>query len=282
MNKVATAAAPGSIAEGNTPQDCGHFDVLIVGAGISGVGGAYHLTTQCPDTSFVVLETQESFGGTWRTHRYPGIRSDSDLLHLRLSLQAVDRHADRHRGRDPALHGRGDRRERSRRRISAIGHDRLGATGRARTISGRSRRRAATTGEPVRFTANFLWMCQGYYRHRAGLHARMAGHGRLQGPDRASADLAGGPRLRGQAGGRDRLGRDGRDAGAGDRRRLRARHDAAALADLFHPRPQRERARRHAARSSRSTRSGSTRSCAARSCSTRRPSPGARSRSPRW
>src|SRR5689334_22209897 len=56
-----------------------HFDVLIVGAGISGVGGAYHLTTQLPGTSFVVLEAKESFGGTWITHKYPGIRSDSDL-----------------------------------------------------------------------------------------------------------------------------------------------------------------------------------------------------------
>src|SRR5277367_2899797 len=62
-----------------TPHNTEHFDVLIVGAGISGVGGAYHLTKQCPGTSFVVLETQESFGGTWLTHRYPGIRSDSDL-----------------------------------------------------------------------------------------------------------------------------------------------------------------------------------------------------------
>src|SRR5215213_10146257 len=60
-------------------QDVEHFDVLIVGAGISGVGGAYQLTKQCPGTSFVVLEAQESFGGTWLTHRYPGIRSDSDL-----------------------------------------------------------------------------------------------------------------------------------------------------------------------------------------------------------
>src|SRR5687767_14096878 len=55
------------------------FDVLIVGAGISGIGGAYHLTQQCPGTSFVVLESQPSFGGTWITRRFPGIRSDSDL-----------------------------------------------------------------------------------------------------------------------------------------------------------------------------------------------------------
>src|SRR6201987_578070 len=56
-----------------------HFDVLIVGAGISGIGSAYHLRTKMPATSFVILETQETFGGTWWTHRYPGARSDSDL-----------------------------------------------------------------------------------------------------------------------------------------------------------------------------------------------------------
>ena len=56
-----------------------HFDVIIVGAGISGIGSAYHLIQQSPGTSFTVLESQESFGGTWHTHRYPGIRSDSDL-----------------------------------------------------------------------------------------------------------------------------------------------------------------------------------------------------------
>src|SRR5438445_2649815 len=61
------------------PQITEYFDVMIVGAGISGVGGAYHLTHQCPSARFVVLESQESFGGTWLTHRYPGIRSDSDL-----------------------------------------------------------------------------------------------------------------------------------------------------------------------------------------------------------
>ena len=60
-------------------QTSEHFDVVIVGAGISGVGGAYHLTELCPGTSFVVLDAKESFGGTWLTHRYPGIRSDSDL-----------------------------------------------------------------------------------------------------------------------------------------------------------------------------------------------------------
>src|SRR4051812_1571452 len=56
-----------------------HFDVVIIGTGISGIGAGYHLMKQCPGTSFVILEAKESFGGTWITHRYPGIRSDSDL-----------------------------------------------------------------------------------------------------------------------------------------------------------------------------------------------------------
>jgi cation diffusion facilitator CzcD-associated flavoprotein CzcO len=56
-----------------------HFDVLIVGAGISGVGAAYYLRQHNSGTSYVVLEAEKSYGGTWWTHRYPGIRSDSDL-----------------------------------------------------------------------------------------------------------------------------------------------------------------------------------------------------------
>ena len=59
--------------------DTAHVDVLIVGAGISGIGSAYHLQDQCPGKSYVILEMKDTFGGTWDTHRYPGVRSDSDL-----------------------------------------------------------------------------------------------------------------------------------------------------------------------------------------------------------
>jgi len=76
MNMTMTHAYPGHRAAASIAE---HFDVLVVGAGISGIGAAYHLTQQCPGTSFVVLESQRSFGGTWLTHRYPGTRSDSDL-----------------------------------------------------------------------------------------------------------------------------------------------------------------------------------------------------------
>ena len=62
------------------PETTERFDVAIIGAGISGLGAAYHLKTQCPGLRFVILESKETFGGTWVTHRYPGIRSDSDLF----------------------------------------------------------------------------------------------------------------------------------------------------------------------------------------------------------
>ncbi|MFM8753632.1 MAG: NAD(P)-binding protein [Phenylobacterium sp.] len=60
-------------------RDGAHFDVLIVGAGISGIGAAWHLQTQAPGKTYRIVETQAGFGGTWRTHTYPGVRSDSDL-----------------------------------------------------------------------------------------------------------------------------------------------------------------------------------------------------------
>ncbi|MEL6259218.1 MAG: NAD(P)-binding protein, partial [Pseudomonadota bacterium] len=59
-----------------------HFDVLIIGAGISGIGAGAHLSMRCPDKSYVVLEGRDAIGGTWDLFRYPGIRSDSDMYTL--------------------------------------------------------------------------------------------------------------------------------------------------------------------------------------------------------
>ena len=56
-----------------------HFDVVIIGAGISGLGAACHLQRECPGKSYVILEGRETIGGTWSLFKYPGIRSDSDL-----------------------------------------------------------------------------------------------------------------------------------------------------------------------------------------------------------
>src|SRR4051794_28313097 len=59
-----------------------HLDMLIVGAGISGIDAAYHLQKRCPDKSWLILETRDAIGGTWDLFRYPGIRSDSDMYTL--------------------------------------------------------------------------------------------------------------------------------------------------------------------------------------------------------
>jgi cation diffusion facilitator CzcD-associated flavoprotein CzcO len=144
-----------------------HFDVLIVGAGISGIGGAYHLTHQCPGTSFVVLESQGGFGGTWRTHRYPGIRSDSDLYTFGYRFKPwtsapIATAAE-------ILHYIGEVIEESDLSCHIRYHHMINA---ARWSSAdKSWTVDATrtdTGEAVCLTANFLWMCQGYYRHDEG------------------------------------------------------------------------------------------------------------------
>ncbi|HTI79738.1 MAG TPA: NAD(P)/FAD-dependent oxidoreductase [Acetobacteraceae bacterium] len=143
------------------------FDVLIVGAGISGIGGAYHLAKQCPGTRFVVLESQESFGGTWLTHKYPGIRSDSDLHTFGYRFKPW-RSAPIATAEE-ILHYMGEvieendlaRHIRYRHVISSASwssEDNLWTITATRL----------DTGDIVRLKANFLWMCQGYYRHTEG------------------------------------------------------------------------------------------------------------------
>jgi cation diffusion facilitator CzcD-associated flavoprotein CzcO len=144
-----------------------HFDVLIVGAGISGIGSAYHLTRQLPDASYVVLETQESFGGTWLTHRYPGIRSDSDLHTFGYSFKPWV---------GPPIASAAEIKSYMGEVITENGldkhirykHEILSANWSSASKLWTVEATRTDTGEPLLFTCNFLWMCQGYYRHSEG------------------------------------------------------------------------------------------------------------------
>jgi cation diffusion facilitator CzcD-associated flavoprotein CzcO len=168
-----TATAP-ITRSAPSAQPAEHFDVLIVGAGISGIGSAYHLTSQLPGTTFVVLESQDSFGGTWLTHRYPGIRSDSDLhtfgyrfkpwtsapIANAAEIRAYMAEVIAENGLDPHI--------RYRHRIEQASWSSLT---RRWTIAAVQ----TDSGETATLTANFLWMCQGYYRHSEGYTPRWKG-----------------------------------------------------------------------------------------------------------
>ncbi|MBR0660270.1 flavin-containing monooxygenase [Neoroseomonas oryzicola] len=156
-----------------------HVEVLIVGAGISGIGGAYHLQEQCPGRSFLVLEAQDGFGGTWRTHRYPGIRSDSDLYTFGYRFKPWV---------GPPIATAEEIRKYMGEVIEENGLDRFIRYGhRIRTARWDSATNLWTIeaerkdGTTARFTANFLWMCQGYYRHEEGYTPQWPGMDRFRG-----------------------------------------------------------------------------------------------------
>src|ERR1700727_3063214 len=71
----------------NSSVSSNHFDVLIVGGGLSGIGAACSLTTHCPRKTYAILEGRAAIGGTWDLFRYPGIRSDSDMYTLGYSFR---------------------------------------------------------------------------------------------------------------------------------------------------------------------------------------------------
>ena len=144
-----------------------HYDVLVVGAGISGVCAAYYLRQRCPDLRFVILEAEESFGGTWWTHRFPGIRSDSDLYTFGYSFKpwvgppiATAEEILSYMGEVIEENGL--------EQYVRYGHKILKADWSYDDSLWTIEAVCSETGETVRVTCNFLWMCQGYYRHNEG------------------------------------------------------------------------------------------------------------------
>jgi monooxygenase len=158
-----------------------HVDVLIVGAGLSGIGAGCHLQAKCPEKTYAVLEARECIGGTWDLFRYPGIRSDSDMYTLGYSFRpwkGAKAIADgssilsyvRQTARDYGV----DEKVRFHHRVVRAEW----STEDARWTVESER---TDTGETVRLSCGFLLMCSGYYRYDKGYTPELPGAERFAG-----------------------------------------------------------------------------------------------------
>jgi cation diffusion facilitator CzcD-associated flavoprotein CzcO len=161
-----------------------HFDVLIVGAGLSGIGAAHHLRERCPDKTFVILENRAAIGGTWDLFRYPGIRSDSDMLTMayafrpwRNAKSISDGHLIREYINDTAREEGIDKHIRFHHRVVRINWSSSDARWKVETL------RTLPDGgeEAVTITCSFLFSCAGYYRYSAGYTPDFPGLARFKG-----------------------------------------------------------------------------------------------------
>lgn len=156
-----------------------HFDVLIVGAGLSGIGAGAHLKMECPEKSFVILEGRATMGGTWDLFRYPGIRSDSDMYTLGYRFRPWN---------DPKAIADGPAiLEYIRETAREFGLDeRIRYNTRVKKASWSSEEarwtvEAETQDSIVHFTCNFLYLCTGYYDYESGYTPEWEGMKRFQG-----------------------------------------------------------------------------------------------------
>ncbi|HEX7441149.1 MAG TPA: NAD(P)/FAD-dependent oxidoreductase [Caldimonas sp.] len=158
-----------------------HFDVLVVGAGLSGIGAGYHLQTRCPDRSYAILEGRDRSGGTWDLFRYPGIRSDSDMYTLGFAFRPWEEAKAIAEGpailkyvRDTASDYGIDRKIRFGHRVTRASWSSVDARWTVEAERG-------ATNEIVLLTCDFLFMCSGYYRYAEGYTPEFAGSERFTG-----------------------------------------------------------------------------------------------------
>ncbi|HEY5106243.1 MAG TPA: NAD(P)/FAD-dependent oxidoreductase [Caulobacteraceae bacterium] len=159
-----------------------HLDVLVVGAGLSGIGAGYHLGARCPGRTYAIFEGRETLGGTWDLFRYPGIRSDSDMFTLGYAFRpwteakaiadgpSILRYV-AETARDHAI----ERHIRYQHRVKAAAWD----SNQSRWVVDYEE---GPTGAPGQVSCNFLYMCTGYYSYARGYRPAFAGEETFTGP----------------------------------------------------------------------------------------------------
>ena len=158
-----------------------HVDVIIIGAGLSGIGAARHLREKCPEKSFVILEGRAAIGGTWDLFRYPGVRSDSDKYTLGYTFKPwkeqkaiADGHAILAYVRETAKESGLDARIRFGHRVISASWSSAEAAWTVEIDRGPGEERARLTG-------NFLVSCTGYYDYAKGYTPTLPGADRFTG-----------------------------------------------------------------------------------------------------
>jgi monooxygenase len=158
-----------------------HVDVLIVGAGLSGIGAGYHLQSNCPGKSYAIFEAREAIGGTWDLFRYPGIRSDSDMFTLGYSFKPWREAKAIADGPSILEYVRETARDNGIDRHIRFGHRVTRVTWSSADARWTVEAQRASTGETVVLTAGFVFNCTGYYRYDEGFTPAFAGMGRFGG-----------------------------------------------------------------------------------------------------
>ena len=170
-----------------------HFDVLIVGAGLSGIGAAWHLQKKCPTRSFAILEGREASGGTWDLFRYPGVRSDSDMYTLGYRFRPwkeakaiADGPSILKYIREVANDGGIEEKIRYRHKVVGASWSTPDARWTVDVEVGPERERR-------QLTCSFLWMCSGYYSYDGGYQPEFPGverfKGRIAHPQKWTPDI---------------------------------------------------------------------------------------------
>jgi monooxygenase len=158
-----------------------HVDVLIVGAGLSGIGAACHLKQRCPDRTFTIIEARGAIGGTWDLFRYPGIRSDSDMFTLGYSFRPWTRPESIAEGTAIRAYIQDTAREHGVADSIRFHHRVESATWSSEQARWTVRARRTDTSEPVVVTCSFLFACTGYYRYDEGYTPQFPGTERFAG-----------------------------------------------------------------------------------------------------